>query len=234
MAPRPVQGGAGVKPNEICTYCDAEATTDDHVPPQLLFPLTKRSNLVEVPACLACNHSWSQEDENLRSELITEDRAAQHPEAAAAHDAFMRALRNPAKLGFRKNFFRRLSPVELRTPEGLRIATGVQVINLGRVLPVVDRIIRGLFRYHVGRRLPLRCRVQSWTIHQIEDDQMETVREMLSFLKHRPKYEIGSDGAFRYSFAITPDNENGSVWSLEFYKAHLFVGATLDAGGNWQ
>src|SRR5271169_6826938 len=49
-----------------CYLCGALATTRDHIPPLGLFPEPRPSNLVTVPACLACNRGRSLDDEYFR------------------------------------------------------------------------------------------------------------------------------------------------------------------------
>lgn len=59
-----------------CYLCDIEMDgrskddphreTVDHVPPQCLF-LRPRVDLIDVPCCYVCNHSWHKDDEMLRT-----------------------------------------------------------------------------------------------------------------------------------------------------------------------
>ncbi len=42
-------------PKKLCTYCDDQATTKDHVPPKCFFTETKPPNLITVPCCHDCN-----------------------------------------------------------------------------------------------------------------------------------------------------------------------------------
>src|SRR2546426_12101235 len=54
------------RPSEFCIYCrTAKADTRDPVPPDLLFPSPKPSNLITVPACKPCNQGFQKDDEVL-------------------------------------------------------------------------------------------------------------------------------------------------------------------------
>ncbi|MGZ3863109.1 MAG: hypothetical protein ACXVPN_04835 [Bacteroidia bacterium] len=62
--------------NEICYRCGENATSQEHVPPQCLFPTINvegksvlRVNLITVPSCKDHNHGKSNEDEFLRNAL---------------------------------------------------------------------------------------------------------------------------------------------------------------------
>ncbi|GEM_PF-214884 len=64
--------------NTYCYFCDAPATSDEHIPPKCLFPEEKdlpkgiryRNNLITVPSCDAHNSEKSKEDEYLRFILV--------------------------------------------------------------------------------------------------------------------------------------------------------------------
>lgn len=62
-----------------CYYCEAIATTKDHIPPKCFFPEKKhlpsdspdyRNQLVTVPACSAHNNSRSSDDEYTAAVII--------------------------------------------------------------------------------------------------------------------------------------------------------------------
>jgi hypothetical protein len=55
-----------MKQEPFCVYCGAtENLTEDHVPPQCLFP-KPRPRLIKVPACKACHAPTSKDDEYFR------------------------------------------------------------------------------------------------------------------------------------------------------------------------
>jgi hypothetical protein len=57
-----------VKTGRVCAMCGGEASTDDHIPPQSLYPKPRRPNLQlhTVPACATCNNGASSDDEEFK------------------------------------------------------------------------------------------------------------------------------------------------------------------------
>ena len=61
-----------------CYMCDQEATTDEHAPPQCIFPESKdvpdgtdyRKNLITVPSCETHNLKTSADDEYLMATIV--------------------------------------------------------------------------------------------------------------------------------------------------------------------
>ena len=49
---------------QLCIYCQKnEATTDDHITLSGMYAEPLPSNLITVPACLACNREFMKDDE---------------------------------------------------------------------------------------------------------------------------------------------------------------------------
>jgi 5-methylcytosine-specific restriction endonuclease McrA len=68
-----------------CAYCHAtDDLTDDHIPPQNLFPKPRPSNLnlITVPACRKCNGSASKDDEYFRYCLCMCEKVGRDEQAA--------------------------------------------------------------------------------------------------------------------------------------------------------
>jgi len=203
------------------------ATTDDHVPPQLLFPTAKPAELVFVPACLRCNSEASFDDEYIRSVFVVEDRAAQHPEARAAYDSFKRSLRIPEKQGFKRGFFASTEPVRIISPEG-NVDTGIKTIDMDRISKVLIRVARGLYREAYDRRAPLCCNGLVTSVLNPDQITFDVARDFSRDLERLATHSIGNDGAFRYRFAAASDDPNTSAWWFEFYRALPFIVLLID------
>src|SRR4051812_42325353 len=68
--------------DDFCVYCGAtEDLTDDHVPPECIFPKGRRTGLVKVRACRRCNGGASKDDEYFRMMLCMSEEAGESPEA---------------------------------------------------------------------------------------------------------------------------------------------------------
>ncbi len=104
----------------VCVYCGcAKADTADHVPPKLLFPVPRPSDLITVPCCRACNSSFQRDDQYLRAALLLRRDIADEPEAQAIMEAFFRSLERPQSYGFGKSFFDTMHMAEFRTTGGI-------------------------------------------------------------------------------------------------------------------
>ncbi len=54
--------------DKLCVYCqEVVGSTDDHVPPALLFPKPRPSDLITVPACPQCNAGFEKDEEYIRA-----------------------------------------------------------------------------------------------------------------------------------------------------------------------
>jgi hypothetical protein len=122
-----------------CYRCDAEATSDEHVPPKCLFPEKKdlpevdyRKNLITVPSCEAHNTARSHDDEYLLCVLVASYEnnpvARQHFETK-----IIRLLRR--KPWFQTTLMKFLTPVLLNGEE--TAAFKVDLIRLKRVLEAI-------------------------------------------------------------------------------------------------
>ena len=107
-------------PRNICAYCGSkENLTDDHVPPKNLFPKPRPSNLISVPACTSCHSNTSKDDEYFRIKLCLRDDAGNHPSARTNWDSIFRSLKRDKAKGLKKQFFKDIKKVRLRTSSGL-------------------------------------------------------------------------------------------------------------------
>ena len=141
-----------------CYACDNQPTSDEHVPPRLLFPKMKdangnrnlRLNLITVPSCDAHNSQKSKDDEYLLWVLASN--------ACANEVGIQQAL---TKLG--RAYVRRpkLGNSILRTARAVTISDshsgtryGVPELDLDgpRFAASMNLIARGLYFHHFGKR----------------------------------------------------------------------------------
>ncbi len=213
---------------KLCTYCDEPATTDEHVPPRLLFA-KPRPNLVTVPACARCNGGFSLDDEYFRLVVALEETAGAHPGAAAVRDAVLRSLQNPNKLGYRRAFLNTLRDMERLSDAGPYLGRAASyAVDLERVKRVIARTTRGLFLHHLGRRLPLGCKVTAYVPRFIRPapEVQTTLLELVNATHANPLQTIGED-AFRYRYSVAVDEENTSAWVFAIYEATTFLALTM-------
>ena len=214
---------------DLCTYCDAEATTVDHVPPRALFA-SPRPSLITVPACSSCNGGASLDDEYFRTVLALDETGFSHPDASAVYPAVLRGLRRPSAPGLRRSIIETLRPVERRTPAGLYAGRAAEFsVDLGRLTSVIRRTTRGLYRHHTGERLPLGCEVMAFAVSGFDDADDSTREAIVTFAQEitssTPRQSLGRD-VFVYHFTQADDNRHASAWVFVAYGARAFLAIT--------
>lgn len=139
---------------DVCYFCDAPATTREHVPPACLFPQRKdssdgldyRKNLITVPSCDAHNSRKSKDDEYLFLILV---HGYFNNEAGRDHfnSKIVRALtRRPAML---VALYGTQTPV---TVDGeLTVSVDIDRVRFNNAL---ERVCQGLCVNQYGKRWP--------------------------------------------------------------------------------
>jgi hypothetical protein len=217
-------------PTAKCIYCDgADGESADHVPPKLLFPLPRPSDLITVPCCRRCNQDFQRDDEYFRAVMLLRRDIADEPEAQSVMEAFYRSLERPAGFAFGKSIFDTMHQAEFRTSGGL--FTGpipAFEIENARLKRTIERITRGLFFHELGFVVP-------------DDHKTETmlwVEEYPSFLKAMlpffrtgdPVRKIGG-GVFAYTYTVAPGTSSTTMWLFRFYQRAIMMGRTLPMTG---
>lgn len=213
------------KRKRICTYCNNEATTRDHVPPKVIFPKPRPSDLITVPSCQYCNHEAHLDDQYFAYVLTQEQFHGDiHPDLNKVRQSICSSMKRPESDQFRRSILSQMKNIELLTPSGISIGSAVTYkCDKERILKVVKRIAKGLFRHHVGKRLPPETTVKSELIRNSEDLQFTS--DILANVKSK-SYTIGN-GSFLYRYSICDDQKESSFWLMDFYGAFRFTSLTL-------
>jgi hypothetical protein len=217
--------------SENCLYCGVVGDlTDDHVPPENLFPKPRPGNLVEVRACLACNGGASKDDEYFRQCLCLAEQTRGHDEATKNHAPVLRALNREQAPGLRASFLQSLRRVPEHTPGGLYLGHRLAFeVDLARLFRVVERTVKGLYFRETGQRLPdgYDVRVHSdETLATLDPrDLEEDTRNVIAPLQRLEPKVIGND-VFAYRHWIAPEDARISVWLLTFYRDISFLAIT--------
>ncbi len=203
----------------FCAYCAVnEGVTADHVPPKACFADPK-PQLITVPACDACNHGFSKDDEEFRFMLSLRVGMAT-PATKGLHE---RNRRTVAKNNRLKRFL-----TERREKVWIRGADGF--FELGYRIPwigsghdqMVRRLVRGLYCHVVGKPLPVGTPIHGTWSKSFEDPYIK------SLWNTAHGQNIGDEGQFRYRFLITTDAPEASIWMMIFYDRHFVTGRTGD------
>lgn len=219
-----------MKDTKVCTYCDKPGTTGDHVPPKCLFA-EPRPALITVPACRKCNQRASLDDEYFRAVIAMEEKAGEHPEAKRIHATILRSFQKPKKKRFRRALLSRIREVDRISQAGIYLGRAhAYNVNLTRLTRVVERITRGLFLHHTGRRLPLHCEINAFSARGLskkDSTAQQTMLELVALTRANQMYMIGND-VFCYRYAVSADQENSSVWVFVVYQGMSFISLTTD------
>jgi hypothetical protein len=143
-------------PLATCYLCDrllrdGTPINMDHVPPQRFFPKSVRKALAlqldTLPTHVACNSAYKQDEEYLVLAL-----------AAYAHDSeFGRALMKDLRAGLQKGHGVGLYKA-IKKGFGSVTAPDGSILfqyDKNRIDRVIWKIVRGLYRLHTGRSLPI-------------------------------------------------------------------------------
>lgn len=212
-----------------CVYCGKIGpVTDDHVPPQAIFPELARSGLIHVPCCAECNGSFSKDDEYFRSRLVLRFDVS---ESDAPVDSVLRGFFKPEKRGFRDAFERSLLVADIQSPGGIHLGTApAYQVHLPRMRRVVSRIVKGLFFHELQCRLPDEYQSHGMTDSDWNSSNLpQEDHDRMAALHSRPVRSIGQ-GAFTYRFLHAGDDHNSTLWLLSFYENVWFLGATAPRG----
>jgi hypothetical protein len=203
-----------------CVHCGQTGyISDDHLPPQNLFPLPRPNNLITVPSCDKCNSGASKDDEYFRLWLVSRENAKGHPARDAVYPTMRRSLRKKAAPGFAKAFLSKLEPTERFTPSGIYAGTGfLHAFEGRRIDKVAARITQGLFYHEKRYRLPDDHTVQPICLYRVDDFEPQLrqgVKEFVTALLASSPRSIGT--VFRYWWLQAPNGPHRSVWLFEFY-----------------
>jgi hypothetical protein len=181
-----------------CVYCEAPATTSDHIPPRAVFP--NRVGAVTVPACAACNNGASADDEYFAIVLSRRDREGKQPtDAAEVTRRMQRALDRPQAHRLRTSIENETFLARPQTPAGLVLPVESWTrVNVERCERVLARIVRGIYWQRTGERLPRELRVCAYPWEQLTVEQM---RELTSY--DTGKWDHGQLGTKVFAYRVS-------------------------------
>lgn len=205
-----------------CYMCDELKVSDEHIPPQCLFPEGKdlppgldfRKNLITVPSCAEHNLRKSGDDEYLLFILV----ANINVNSLGLHQwrtKIRRAMLNrPAK----KGIFKDLHPVKYQG-----INTGAYSIDFERLSRQFDLISRGIYFHHFRERwhqqinlaIPFAISTGSQQTQKYSQGMAEVTELVSQFLKDEPKLGDNEE-IFYYQYKLKADSP-GFALKMVFY-----------------
>jgi hypothetical protein len=109
----------------------------------------------------------------------------------------------------------------VHTPAGIFLGTQpVFKFDRPRVQAVIDKIVRGLYIYNLGRRLTPDCSVAEFILNPPLSPKFQT--EICTL----PLRDVGGGSVFSYRFVESQDEIGSTFWFLMFFNRVLFVTQT--------
>jgi hypothetical protein len=206
-----------------CYYCGAPAQSSEHVPPKMLFPDPKPSDLITVPSCTSHNQLYTRDDEYFG--LMIASFSAHNPTAkeVASRLATKKVLHGkPALL---HQIMSNTVWVNCFSPGGILLTPRPEPgfrYDRERFQRVVDKIVRGLFFHEKKRPLGADYEVKDFQMFGRLREPSDDTKALISSL---PLHEVGN-GIFGYRVGSAEEDDNVTLWFLMFYYAMLVVTMT--------
>ncbi len=223
-----------------CAYCGAEdPATRDHIPPKCVFLRPFPRVMITVPSCEKCQ-GLAKDDEyfaydvvNAANGMVTNGllqlSTCSKQLLERKQDELLDRLGTKFRGGhggLARKLLSELTEVPVITRGNLLIPDRTLLISTpetDRINRVADRIIRGLFFYEKGYKVPENYSVQA-EISQIGIDS-----DRVEFFEERYKHpmtnmRIVQEGVFAYGYWGCSDDKDASVWLGDFYNVPLLSG----------
>lgn len=212
-----------------CAYCGAiGSVTRDHVPPQNLFPEPLPTDLITVPACDACNSAFKLDDEYFRLAITSGIDGEAFPRELEHSVKAIKKLADPKKRRFAQRMLAAQRLVEVKSPAGIHLGhVPAHVVDGGRVIKVVKRIVRGLYFHHTGRRLPAQYEI---TAVYVANPSFLDSPEATTFLNTMCAPHVLGNSVLVYRYSLTEGDDSASAWGLLFFARHAFLVLTALPG----
>jgi hypothetical protein len=200
-----------------CYQCDADSVNREHVPPQCLFPDGGEWNkLITVPSCAEHNNKASQADEYLKFMLAAGAENAPKPILEGAVRGLVRLVERESPSLARYGSEREGNTVTVLPDFPL---------DFELLSSCLDKIARGLYFHHHGKRIKLRTPLEVHPIFiPLSPDGDLHFRSMVrriraataTYFASQPKLG-GHPEVFAYQII---EDDHVVVVNMEFYAQH--------------
>lgn len=201
--------------SQECVYCGVNpGTTNDHVPPNQMFPDPKPSNLITVPACPQCNGGFQKDEEYFRG-LFALTGATIEQEAPEFWEKVCRGLeRSP---GLKKTINDSLRAGTMVNPDGVEVGRWMTIEdNIERIVNLIAKCVRGLYFFEMSTPMspsvPITC-------HLSRDE----VVDLGTLYRITRQGKRSWPGVFEYRYTIEGDDPTTSAWIFTFYSTCVYT-----------
>jgi hypothetical protein len=159
--------------------------------------------------------------------LTLRDDTHAHPDVQQLLPIVFRSLTKPNKIGFSRALMQGVRETNVLTRSGLFLGKRpVYDVDLDRLDRVAQRIVKGLFYYERGSRLPDGYEVAAFSAAGLSalDKQFKEhiIKNVVDPILLNIPRTIGNN-VFTYRVAFAPEDPNLSVWHLIFYEKVVFL-----------
>jgi hypothetical protein len=196
--------------SDICFVCGTPgADMRDHVLFDCLFVPPRPSNLLTLPARYRCQNKLQEEYfRNIAAGLGLD---TSHTAHTLWEDKVYRSLQRnrPLRDSLRASLLRK---VNLVSSGGIWLGTAPGIrIDRDRFYPALEKIIRGLYRYHMGRYLSANT-IFNWAINEpLQGERLKIFQLAIPGISYPDVFEC------RFGVA-SDDKTEMSIWWLRFYQ----------------
>jgi len=163
----------------------------------------------------------------MRGVLIADHRTSGNASARLLQAKVMRGFARHGRRGPTADVIRTMREVELLSPAGLVVGkTGAFEPNVTKLERVCGQIVRGLYRYHAGERLPESHGVAVYIVSAFtpqDSEQRDAIEQLIAIGLGGNVREQGDVFTFDYRL-IEPGS---SAWVMQFYGAFAVIASTL-------
>jgi hypothetical protein len=184
-----------------------------------MFPKPRPNNLITVPACLECNNKMSLHDEYFRLVVAAISNDSPQSHILLRQRILPRVKGSPALV---KTILRSVQKVPVTDLAGNLVGNNPEIsFDRPRIQAVIDKIVRGLFLKHTGKRLTLPSKVEDFLLNPLFNEDFQ--QAVISL----PLMQVGDGSIFSYRYLVSDEVPFESYWFLMFYNdSTLFVANT--------
>jgi hypothetical protein len=203
----------------LCYLCgERQATTDDHVPPQNLFPNNAQFKGFKVPACRDCNNGLAKDDEYLRDVLTMG--CINADALQVLREKTIPSMRRPwaqlQRVRKQDRILARTFQAPMNSPGGLHLQPKLAIqFDTERIDRVCARIVRGLYYELAKQPFAKECEIvpKLLSANQV-GDRIEELKQ----LGYPVAGYAGDDMFFYAMWGLLEDRYMTSTWLLRFYN----------------